>query len=319
MKKKKILKIVGIIALVLVIITSVVGYFIGNYFYDLALNPTVDKSVIFDSPQNSMDEDDQEASNQLNAWFEQSNYSDVYLTSRDDLKLHAYQIINPNPTDRWVIICHGYTSEASNMKLSTKQFYDRGYNILLPDARGHGTSEGDYIGMGWDERLDIVDWIDQIVAQQADAQIVLYGVSMGGATVMMTSGEELPPNVKVIVEDCGYTSVRDIFSYQLQETFGFPSFPVIDFANLVTRFKAGYSLNEASAIDQVKKSKTPILFIHGDADTFVPYHMVQEVYDAATVEKKLYIVPKAGHNGAADLAKEEYWETVENFINKYIS
>ncbi|MFV0394045.1 MAG: alpha/beta hydrolase [Coprobacillaceae bacterium] len=312
------MKIVGIVSVILVLIISVAGYFIGDYFYNLALNPEVDKSVILNSPQNEMDEDDATEVSELNTWFTNSNYSDEYMQSRDDLKLHAYQIENEVETNKWVIICHGYTSEASNMTASAKNFNTLGYNILLPDARGHGQSEGDYIGMGWDERLDIVDWIDQIIEKDKDAQIVLYGVSMGGATVMMTSGEDLPSNVKVIVEDCGYTSVRGIFSYQLQETFGLPSFPVMDFANLVTNFKAGYSLNEASAIEQVKKSKTPILFIHGDEDTFVPSHMVEEVYEAATIEKDIYIVPGAGHGAAATVAGEAYWQTVDNFISKYI-
>lgn len=317
-KKKNVVKILSIIAIVLVIITSAVGYFIGNYFYNLALNPNVDKSVILDSPQNVLDSDILNTSPLLKTWFDQTDFTNEYIQSADELQLHALQTINENETNKWVIICHGYTGQANHMKSAGKQFYDLGYNLLLPDARGHGKSEGDYIGMGWDERLDLVDWIEHIMKDQPDAQIVLYGVSMGGATVMMTSGEELPENVKVIVEDCGYTSVHDIFSYQLKATFGFPSFPILNFANIVTRFRAGYGLHEASALDQVKKANTPILFIHGQQDTFVPYHMVQELYDAAPVEKELFIVPEAGHGAAASQAGEEYWNTVETFINRFI-
>ena len=84
---------------------------------------------------------------------------------------------------------------------------EMGFTVLMPGLRGHGESTGHYIGMGWHNRLDMLRWIDEIVRDDPEAEIVLFGISMGGATVMMTSGEALPPNVKVIVEDCGYTSV----------------------------------------------------------------------------------------------------------------
>ncbi len=306
------------IVIVIVIITSIVGYLIGNYFYNLALDPSVDKSIIFNSPQNDMNFDLMGTTPLIDAWFDQTNSTEEYMQSVDQLQLHALQTIHESPTNKWVIICHGYTSRSEHMKATGKQFYDLGYNLLLPDARGHGKSEGHYIGMGWDERLDIVNWIEHIISLQPDAQIVLYGVSMGGATVMMTAGEPLPTNVRAIVEDCGYTSVHDIFSYQLYTTFGYPSFPIMNFANIMTRFRAGYSLQEASALNQVKKTNTPILFIHGQQDTFVPYHMVQELYDATPSEKELYIVPEAGHGEAAMVAGEEYWVTVENFINQFM-
>lgn len=85
-----------------------------------------------------------------------------------------------------------------------RKFYDMGYNIILPDLRGNGLSEGDYIGMGWDERFDIIDLIQYIVDDNENLQIILFGVSMGASTVMYVSGEELPSNVKAIIEDCRY-------------------------------------------------------------------------------------------------------------------
>jgi len=141
---------------------------------------------------------------------------------------------------------------------------------------------------------------------------------MGGATVMMTSGEELPKNVKAIIEDCGYTSVWDEFSYQLKEIFNLSSFPIMNFSSAVTKIRAGYTLEEASAIAQVAKSKTPMMFIHGDNDTFVPSSMFNEVYEAANVPKEKIYVKGAGHGEAASVAGEMYWEKIENFINKYL-
>ena len=102
---------------------------------------------------------------------------------------------------------------------------------------------------------------------------------MGAATAMMISGEEsLPSQVKCIIEDCGYTSVHDEFKYQIKELFHLPSFPILNIGSLECRLFAGFSFEEASALEQVKKTKLPILFIHGDSDTYNPTEMVYELY-----------------------------------------
>ena len=201
-----------------------------------------------------------------------------------------------------------------------KMFYDMGYSALTPDARAHGESEGDYIGMGWLERPDVLGWIDSVTGTDPDAEIVLLGVSMGGATVMMAAGEDLPDNVKCIVEDCGYSSVWDEFRLQLKNVFGLPSFPLLNAASLISRLRAGYSFEEASSVDQLKKATVPMLFIHGDADTFVPFSMLDVVYEAcASAEKEKLVVHDAAHGAAADTDPELYWDTVTAFVGKYIS
>ena len=108
----------------------------------------------------------------------------------------------------------------------------------------------------------------------------------GAATVMMTAGEPLPPNVRAIVEDCGYTTAWEEFRYQLKKTYGLPPFPVLYTADALLRRRAGFSLREASAAAQVAHSRTPMLFIHGGKDAFVPFAMLDEVYAAARCPKE---------------------------------
>ena len=209
MKKKKLLGIsLGIITVIIVISLSLVG----NYFYNLALNPNTPKDIVFGTPEEAEATSGQVLDSDISWLLNDSNYTDEYITSSDNLKLHSYQIKNQNSSDKWVITVHGYTSEGINMSTYAKQYYDNGYNVLIPDLRAHGLSEGNYIGMGWDDRLDIISWINYILAENPNAEIVLHGVSMGAATVLMTSGEEIPSNVKSIVADCGYTSVWDEFA-----------------------------------------------------------------------------------------------------------
>ena len=315
MKKKKLLGIsLGIIAVIIVISLSL----IGNYFYNLALNPTTPKDIVFGTPEEAATTSGQVLDSDISWLLNHSNYTDEYITSSDNLKLHSYQIKNETSSDKWVITVHGYTSEGINMSSYAKKYYDNGYNVLIPDLRAHGLSEGDYIGMGWDDRLDIISWINYILNEEPNAEIILHGVSMGAATVLMTSGEEIPSNVKAIVADCGYTSVWDEFAYQLDDLFSLPEFPILNVSSIVAKIRSGYFLGEASSIDQVKKSKTPILYIHGDQDDFVPYYMMEELYNATSSEKEMLTIKGAEHAKASEVDPETYWTSVNNFINKYI-
>ncbi|MCM3586583.1 alpha/beta hydrolase [Mesobacillus maritimus] len=320
--KKKII----ILGASLVILLIIAYGFVGNYFYNFALNADQEKEFLEGNPHL------QESEAVLASVAEEAKLADdrfskehpsiqMQVTSTDvlQLNLNAFVYENDPAEHKWAIVVHGYTSKAKHMTRYVRNFYEQGYHVLAPDLRGHGESEGDYIGMGWHDRKDMLLWIDQILQKDPEAEIVLFGVSMGGATVMMSSGEEdLPENVKVIVEDCGYASVSDVFIYQLDDLFGLPEFPVMNAANTVTKLRAGYDLYEASAVEQVAKSTTPMLFIHGDQDTFVPFEMVDEVYEAANVEKEKLIIPEAGHGDAEKVDPETYWNTVWEFVEKYI-
>lgn len=307
-KRPKPLMIVGMIVAALVVVLAIGLVWVGNFFYDFALNPN--SSIGFSAPEGLPD-------NEYTHWLLESS-TEVYLTGEDGLKLHGYAAPGDG-SHRYAILCHGYQNNASGVARSGQHFSQLGYGVLLPDARGHGKSEGDYIGMGWHERRDIIGWANSIISADPQASIVLYGVSMGAATVMMASGEgDLPPNVRCIIEDCGYTSARDEFAYQLKRLYKLPPFPIISFFDLACRFRAGYSVNEASAVSQVAKSHTPTLFIHGEKDSFVPYFMLDTLYNAAACPKEKLSVPGADHVQSVVTNPQLYWSTAEAFLAKYM-
>lgn len=311
------------VVLLVILITS---YFaVGYYFYNYALKAKDKKEFLQNNPNlaqsKAVNAEVIEKSKLADKDFSQLHVpSQLSILSRDklQLKLNAYVYENSETKHKWAVVVHGYTGRAEQMTRWVRNFYERGYSVLAPDLRGHGKSEGNYIGMGWHDRLDMLLWINQIIEKDSEAEIVLFGISMGGATVMMTSGEKLPSNVKVIVEDCGYTSVSDVFTYQLNDLFHMPEFPIMTAANTVTKLRAGYDLYKASALTQVAKSKTPILFVHGDKDSFVPYEMLDKVYEAAAVEKEKLVIKEAGHGEAATVDPELYWNTIWSFVEKYI-
>ena len=301
------------ISIFIILLTLFIGgsSLVGVLFYNLALNANYSKDIIYA-------EYNDENLNDAQKWLEEkSNYSDKYIESYDKLQLHSY-VVNQN-SNKWAIVVHGYGGSGKLMSDKSKYFYDMGYNVLIPDLRGHGKSEGDYIGMGWKDRLDIISWINFIIKENPNAEIVLHGTSMGAATVLMTSGENLPSNVKAIVADCAYTSAWDEFSYQLETYLKVPSSYILNVTNMVTKLKAGYSLKEASALECVKKATVPILYIHGDKDKFVPYSMMDKLYDATNSPKEKLTIEGGEHANSDLVSPFLYWLTVEDFLNQYVT
>lgn len=212
---------------------------------------------------------------------------------------------------------HGYDSEALNMACYAEKFHNMGYNVLLIDQRGFGLSEGTETTMGNKEKDDLIKWIGYLNDNGAK-KIILFGVSMGASTVMLAS-DKIPENVCAIIEDCGYTSVYDEFSYNLKRMFRLPEKPFMNIARLYIRFKYGWKLNKNNTCKaSINKCKVPILFIHGSSDYFVPFYMQDELYESANCEKEKLVIYGAGHAESHTVNETLYWNTIENFIKKYI-
>lgn len=245
---------------------------------------------------------------------------DTFIINRKGRQLHAMFASAAKPTDKTAVIVHGYTDNAIRMLMIGYLYNnDLNYNILLPDLQDNGLSEGLAIQMGWKDRLDVLNWMNianDIFGKRT--QMVVHGISMGAATTMMVSGEAQQPFVKCFVEDCGYTSVWDEFSFQLKDMFGLPEFPLMYTTSWLCNAKYGWNFQEASSLEQVKKCSLPMFFIHGDADTYVPTRMVYPLYEAKSEPKELWIVPGATHAMSYKDYPQEYTERVKKFVGKYI-
>ena len=256
------------------------------------------------------------------AWYDdlkaQGILKDHWITSDEGHKLHACSVPAKDPANAngTAIVVHGYGDNHFVFLYLVRMYRDEfNYNVLFPDLQYHGYSEGEEIQMGWKDRLDMIKWIDVAHDLFKDNFMVLHGVSMGAATVMMTSGESLPDYVKCFVEDCGYASVVIQFNNNRKESFGFIPPDVLQSASLVTKKQHGWGFWEASSVKQVAKCEKPMLFIHGDADTFVPFDNLQMVYDAKTKGyKEKYVCPGAVHANSFQKDPEMYKHRVLNFL-----
>jgi len=307
-----------IIAAVVIGVLLILYFGLGVLFFMIALgnkkrpDPTVPcKDSLF---ERNADNENLKAGYK---WYDTTYHQEVVIKNRKGENLHAAEFLNPSNSNTWAICLHGWTNVNREMSSYAMEYYKRGFNVLLPDLRGHNNSEHKFVTMGWNDRLDVVDWIKNIVKENPKAQIVIHGVSMGGATTMMTTGEELPSNVVLAVEDCGFMGVNDIFTDQCIRKYHLPPKLVMPQSSLINKLVNGFFFGQASCIKQLKKSKTPTLFIHGDKDNFVLLENLDPVYNACAAEKEKYIVKGAEHALSSHWFHEEYWQVVDNFLKKY--
>lgn len=258
------------------------------------------------------------------AWYDSLKALDILkdtvITGYRDFKVHACYVPAADPANAQgtAIVVHGYGDNHFVFLYLVRMYRDDfNYNVLFPDLQYHGYSEGDHIQMGWYDRFDIEKWIPVAHDIFKDDFMVLHGVSMGGATVMMTSGDPLPDYVKCFVEDCGYSSVIMQFNNNRRQSFWFVPPDVLQSASLVTKKRHGWGFWEASSLKQLAKCDKPMLFIHGDADDFVPFSHLKRNYDAKkNGYKEMWVTPGARHAESFAKYPVEYKQHVSDFLAK---
>lgn len=280
------------------------------------LNEKLGKIIAKQPVQSEMTERDER---QL--WFDRQALEEFEIINAKGFRLKGWLLPADEPSNIFVFGSHGYRSSGTGeFDRMAKFYHDKGWNVFLVDHQAAGMSEGKYIGFGYHEYRDCLQWLDFLNNHfGSDIQIVLHGVSMGSATVMLMAGSgRLPENVKFVVADCGYTSAYDQFVYNAKGMH-VPSFPIVDAANFFNRVISGYDFKDAGPIDAVKKISVPIIFIHGANDAFVPTYMVNELFEACSSNhKELLIVEGAAHAESYPTDSESYEKIINSYAEKYI-
>jgi fermentation-respiration switch protein FrsA (DUF1100 family) len=234
------------------------------------------------------------------------------------LRLAAFEYVNPQTTADWVIVQHGYRETHRDVLDRAVAFADRGFNVLLPDAQAHGESAGQFVQMGYRDADDLLTWISYL-SQRPDVRITVYGTSMGGSAVLFLAGKKLPKNVQALVADSAYASVPAEIDYQLHQFLPGRILPemVLQVLGIFVYVRLGWSLRNASALPGLTAGSTPLLLLHGSADTFVPPAMMTAAYaSAAATRKKQVLIPTAEHGMGCYVLGNAYWELVTDFARK---
>lgn len=268
------------------------------------------------SEENSLGET---AASVVDKWLSKSNVKDIWTISFDTYKLHSLCVLQARESHKWAVCLHGYGGNYLTAESIAKEYFSKGYNALIPDLRYYGKSQGRFAGMGWLDRKDVLEWIHEILKMDPQAEIVVHGVSMGGATVMMLSGEQLPESVKCLVEDCGYTSVWNVFRHIRKTNLHLPVYPMLPVCGFFCLLRNGFMLRQASSLKQLKKCQKPIFFIHGAEDDFVPCHMILENYYAVqNAPKDWFVMAGAAHAVSVYQDSDLYWRKVFGFVERYV-
>lgn len=246
-------------------------------------------------------------------FMQKKEYEDVFIMSKDKLKLHA-RFINNN-SDTMVLFIHGYRSRGLNdFAWPMRKIYEKGYNIFYIDPRCHGESEGKYVTFGIKERLDLLAWVNHINKEYKPKNIIIYGMSMGCATSSMAL-PLMPSNVKCAILDCGFSDVYKLMVKQTKEMIKVDAHLPVLIMNLYCMLISKFSMFKTSPKKALSKVSTPCFFIHGKKDSVIPFSHSVENYEACGSKvKECVLVDDAEHG----MCYYEEYPILENRIMDFI-
>ena len=307
-KKHRVLKAVGFTAAAGACVYAGSGYAVFRSLFDQH-NSALFKGIGF---RRSLGEDSEK-----NEWFSHSTRDDDFLDSYDGLKLHALRITNHPDAHKWMVIQHGAGSYSGGMLDQIYEADHEGFNILAPDSRGCGMSEGRYTGLGWMEHYDLISWINYLVTIDPQAQIAVWGTDIGAAALMNAAGDYLPSNVKCLVEDNGFSGIREYILYTIREEYGIEGKLILPAVDFYAKQILHFSVNDVSTRRQLTQGTIPMLFMHGTDNERIPSSMVFDNYYAYGGEKDLYMIEGGRFGEAGDPVS--YYRALFGFVGKYIS
>lgn len=243
-------------------------------------------------------------------------YKDMWITSFDGLRLHG-KYFEHSPDSLIELMMHGYRGNAErDLSGGIQRGFQLGHSVLLIDQRACGESDGHIITFGIREYRDCLSWLELMQKEfGSKRKIILTGVSMGASTVLIAAGQKLPENVVGVLADCGYSSAKDIIQSVIRGML-LPPKLAYPFVKLGAKLYGKFDLEETSPVEAMGRCTVPVIFFHGEADTFVPCYMSKENYNACASRKRLVTVPKAGHGLSYPVDPERYIEEMENFFYK---
>ena len=318
MKRKVKITLWSVSAVLLIVMALCIGA--GSYMVDYALAPKSIGPEKEAADRAKLDKSYPRLEEWLDSLENAGILRDTTIVDDEGWDIMSYYAEADRNVGKTAVIVHGWTSNPMQMMMIARMFRDSlGYNIMVPALNCHAGSEGDAIQMGWKDRIDVEQWSAVAHEMFADTLQVIHGISMGAATTMMVSGDDLPEYVRGFIEDCGYSSVWDQFKKELKGQFGLPTFPVLNSADFVCRCRYGWGFKEASSVDQLAKCDRPMLFIHGDADDFVLTENVYRNYDAkVNGYREMWITEGSKHARSYADHTSEYVARVRTFLSDHV-
>lgn len=236
------------------------------------------------------------------------------IPCRDGYTLHAEFAAAPEPSDKYVIITHGYTATRYACVKYLHQFRRLGYNCIFYDDRGHGENVRTRCTLGLRESEDLVAVIEDTYSRYgSDIYLGLHGESMGSA--MQITALKYHPKVRFIVNDCGFADLMGVLRHKITVNFGLPKW-VISPASVMSRILYGYAFTEVRPIDSLADNvAVPICFVHGSADNFITPDHSERMHAATKAYSELHLFEGADHAQCLQKDPERYFQMLSDFLS----
>lgn len=240
---------------------------------------------------------------------------EFFIKSYDGYELGTIYVPAAEPSDKYVIISHGYGGcRLGNVKYM-HMFRDLGYNCVMYDDRGHGDNAKAYTTMGVRESKDLMAVIAYVYERFGDDILLgLHGESMGSG--LTTNALQYGLNVRFIVSDCGYNDLQKLLC-GLIKTLHLPTF-FAHTASVATKLIYGYYYHDVKPINYIRENEIPICFIHGEADDFIPCTHAKEMHEANKGYSELHLFEGAGHAFSIVSDEDRYRKIVKEFLEKVL-
>ncbi len=298
-----------------VLVFAFLLYAYHTAFYSAPRKVIVDGLVLPDDP---MYDSSRQSFENMKAIIRATAHEEVFVTSFDGLRLVG-KYYERSPGAPLHIVFHGYRSGPVGDSAGGFHITETlGHNLLTVYQRASGLSEGHTITFGVLESKDVLTWVTYACERFGNVPIFLHGISMGASTVLTAAGLDLPSSVVGIIADCGFTSAKDILC-SVVKSMHFPVKVTYAALRLSAKLFGHFDPEATSAVEGVKKARVPVMLAHGESDTFVPFAMVHQLYDACAAEKHLLTVAGAAHGMSYLTETERYEREACAFISRYLA
>lgn len=290
------------------------GFYIGSSFYKKAFEPNTNKDIdLYDQSKYTFNE----------KRYNSLNKEDISVGSKNNYRLYGTYIKNPTPTKNTIILVHGFGGSRWTSLKYIDMYLDKGFNILIYDSRDHGHSGGKNITFGYSEKYDLDRWVTWVASKNKGGIIGVHGESLGAATALLQSSPDLNKDrVSFYIVDSPYSDLKQLLSLRLSKDSNIKnplaSKFILFYEEQVCKLNNQFSFKQASPLSSIKDVKSPILFIHGEEDNFIPKSMSEDLYNSKSGSKEIYIAPKAGYLEAYKSNQDIYKDKVYKFIDAYM-
>lgn len=296
-----------VVVFCLIVLIGIMG--IGLFLFNIALGRQTSKEIVFKNKKTFKNKRSESP-----VWSD--DFRKMCCVSDDGIFLSGYVKVNSEKYP-WLIFVHGYSGNVSNMIPYIEHYVEKDYNILAIELRGHGQSGGKYYGLSYLDSMDINSWVRTLRNKGFMSEIVLFGISIGGASSLRAASNNCQ-EISAVISDSAPSNIKTIFSRLVLHKFGILGNVLIIITDFWLKILAGYSFNDTNVINEIKKLKVPTLLIHGIDDGFVPSSMMDDIYDSIEGRKDKLLIAGADHTKAVYIEPDLYWNKVDEFLCKYL-